>query len=67
MDGLPWSWGRTISLTSSSAALLAHPRRHRPDPEVRDELAALVEVEAPLPGLHQLERRAAHEDELGSR
>ena len=40
------------------AALLLDRRRHRADAEVLHEAAALVEVEAALAGLHQLERRA---------
>jgi hypothetical protein len=32
---------------------------------VLHQRAALVEVEAPLAGFHEFERRAAHEDELG--
>src|SRR3546814_10474895 len=35
------------------------------DPEPFRELAALVEIEAALAGLHQLERRALHQDQLG--
>jgi hypothetical protein len=47
------------------AALLLDGCGHRADAEMLHELAALVEIEAALAGLHQFERRAAHEDELG--
>src|SRR3546814_2650427 len=39
-------------------AILAHAGGQRPDPEMRDQLAVLVEVKAPLPRLHQLQRCA---------
>src|SRR3546814_4680027 len=48
-------------------AILAHAGGQRPDPEMRDQLAVLVEVKAPLPRLHQLQRCALGQDELGAR
>src|SRR3546814_6414870 len=48
-------------------AILAHAGGQRPDPEMRDRLAVLVEVKAPLPRLHQLQRCALGQDELGAR
>jgi hypothetical protein len=36
------------------------------DAELARERPALVEIEPPLPGLHRVERRAGHEDDLGA-
>src|SRR3546814_463284 len=60
----PFRWQRDFA-DLEQAALLAHACGHRPDPEPFREFATLVEIEAALAGLHQPERRALHQDQLG--
>src|SRR5690606_12044597 len=62
----PWLLGKRKFADAQHPAVLIDHCRQRAYAKMPHQLAALIKIEPPLSGLHQFERCAVRQDQLGS-